>query len=82
MFNNFALLDLGTPELLLILLIVLVLFGGKKLPELSKSIGQSVKELKKGVSSATETRDEFKKQVGYTAAAIDGVKPVEHPHSS
>jgi sec-independent protein translocase protein TatA len=35
-------------ELAVVLIIVLVLFGGKKLPELSKSIGESVRELRKG----------------------------------
>ncbi len=35
-------------ELLIILVIVLVLFGGKKLPQLSRSIGQSIKELREG----------------------------------
>jgi len=47
--NNFAILDLSTTELLIILIIVLLLFGSKKLPELSKSIGESIKELKKGL---------------------------------
>lgn len=41
---------IGAPELIIILLIVLLLFGGKKLPELSRSIGQSMAELRKGVS--------------------------------
>jgi sec-independent protein translocase protein TatA len=50
MLSNFAFLDLGAPELIIILAIVLLLFGGKKLPELSRSIGESVKELRKGVS--------------------------------
>lgn len=35
-------------ELLIILVIILVLFGGKKLPELSRSIGESIKELRNG----------------------------------
>ncbi len=35
-------------ELAIVLVIVLVLFGGRKLPELSRSIGQSVREVKKG----------------------------------
>jgi sec-independent protein translocase protein TatA len=43
-------LDLGTPELILILAIVLLLFGGRKLPELSRSIGHSMRELRKGIS--------------------------------
>jgi TatA/E family protein of Tat protein translocase len=42
---------LGAEELLIILVIVLVLFGGKKLPELSRSIGQSIRELRKGLTS-------------------------------
>ena len=40
----------GMPELLIILVIVLLLFGAKKLPELSKSVGSSIKELRKGMS--------------------------------
>lgn len=36
-------------ELLIILLIVLVLFGAKRIPELARSIGTSVREVKKGV---------------------------------
>ena len=35
-------------ELLLILVIILVLFGGKKIPELSKGISQSIREIRKG----------------------------------
>jgi sec-independent protein translocase protein TatA len=35
-------------ELVVLLIIVLVLFGGKKLPELAKSIGESVREVRKG----------------------------------
>lgn len=49
MLSNVALLDLGTPELIIILLIVLLLFGSKKLPELSKSIGESIKTLRKSL---------------------------------
>jgi len=48
MFEHFALLDLGTPELIIILAILLLLFGGKKLPELSKSLADSIRELRKG----------------------------------
>ncbi len=39
---------LGMQELILILVIILLLFGGKKLPELARSIGQGVKEMRKG----------------------------------
>lgn len=47
---QFAILDLSTPDLLIILAVVLLLFGAKKLPELSKSLGQSARELRKGLS--------------------------------
>jgi sec-independent protein translocase protein TatA len=50
MFDTFGILDFSTPELMIILLIVLLLFGGKKLPELSRSIGKSMKELRGGLS--------------------------------
>jgi sec-independent protein translocase protein TatA len=51
MFTHFALLDMGAPELLIILAIVLLLFGGKKLPQLSRSVGESMRELRKGLNS-------------------------------
>ena len=38
---------LGVPELVIILIILLVLFGGAKLPSLAKGLGQSIKEFKK-----------------------------------
>ncbi len=41
---------IGAPELIIILVIILLLFGGKKLPELSKSVGESIKELRKGLT--------------------------------
>lgn len=38
--------NIGVPELVVILVILLLLFGAKKLPELARSIGSSAKELK------------------------------------
>jgi sec-independent protein translocase protein TatA len=42
---------LGAQELMLILLIALVLFGGSKIPDLGRSLGQAIREFKKGVES-------------------------------
>jgi TatA/E family protein of Tat protein translocase len=49
---------LGFQELLVILIIILVLFGGKKIPELSKSIGEAIRELRKGI--AGDGNEDFK----------------------
>ena len=43
---------LGTQELVIILVIVLILFGANRLPDLARSLGSSVKEFKKGVNEA------------------------------
>ncbi|MEY2880716.1 MAG: Sec-independent protein translocase protein TatA [Verrucomicrobiota bacterium] len=47
-------MGLGAPELILVLVILLVLFGGSKLPSLAKGLGQSVKEFKKASKEADE----------------------------
>ena len=57
---------LGYQELLIILVIVLVLFGANRLPELARSLGSSLKEFKKGVNEAKDEttparKDEEKK---------------------
>jgi sec-independent protein translocase protein TatA len=48
---------LGTQELMIILVIALVLFGGSKLPELARSLGKSMNEFKKGVAEGADDKD-------------------------
>lgn len=43
-------MGLGGPEILLIVLVVLLLFGGRKIPELMKGLGKGVKSFKDGVN--------------------------------
>lgn len=53
-----AIFNLGGGEIILILAIVLILFGAKKLPELARGLGQGIKEFKKATDSASMgTRD-------------------------
>ena len=68
MFNQLAILDFGAPELIIILAIVLLLFGSKKLPELSKSIGESMRELRKGVNGSLDDKTETAKTSDETNA--------------
>ncbi|SDC00028.1 MULTISPECIES: twin-arginine translocase TatA/TatE family subunit [unclassified Candidatus Frackibacter] len=45
---------LGVPELILILVIALVIFGPSKLPEIGQSVGKGIKEFKKATEDVTE----------------------------
>lgn len=51
-----AAFGIGGTELLIILAIILVLFGGAKLPSLAKGLGQSIKEFKKASKDDDETK--------------------------
>ena len=54
---------LGMQEILVIALIILLLFGGKKIPELMKGLGKGVKSFKEGRNEVTDiTKDEEKKE--------------------
>lgn len=60
-------MNLGLPEILLIALVVLLLFGGKKIPELMNGLGKGVKSFRDGVNGKeTETEE--------TKAADDSAK--------
>ncbi len=54
-------------ELLVILVIILVLFGAKKLPELARGIGQSVREIKNGFSGQVDEKPAAKDDKGGAA---------------
>ena len=50
--------NLGAPELLIVLLVVLVLFGGAKLPKLARSMGQAQSEFKRGLNDSGRKDDD------------------------
>lgn len=50
-------MNIGPTELIIVLVIVLVLFGGAKLPQLARSLGQAQKEFKKGLNDRDEDEE-------------------------
>ena len=58
-FQGITMFGLGTPEILLIAVVLVLLFGAKKIPELMRGLGSGVKEFKKS-SSLEDEKDEKK----------------------
>ncbi len=58
--SPFALFDVGGPEVLVIMFIVLLLFGGEKLPQFAKGLGKAIREFKK---AASNVEDEIKRAI-------------------
>jgi sec-independent protein translocase protein TatA len=64
----------GWPEIVFILVIVVLLFGAKKLPELARGLGQSLGEFKKA-------RDDFEREMHKSATDLEVKEPAEkEPH--
>ena len=68
MHNILFLQNLGAGEIIIIALVILLLFGGKKIPELMKGLGKGVKSFKEGM-------EDVEKEIGNLDADIK--KPVE-----
>lgn len=54
---------LGLPELIIILVILLLLFGATRLPKLARSLGESAGELRKGFEGGADKKDDRNKKV-------------------
>ena len=70
---------IGGWEMVLILAVVLVLFGAKKLPELAKGLGQGIKEFKK---ATREVQDEINSAIEDTPPQRRYIPPATEPHST
>jgi sec-independent protein translocase protein TatA len=62
-----ALFNLGGAEIVLILALVLILFGAKKLPELAKGLGHGIKEFKKATRDVNDEIQSAMDDTNYTA---------------
>ncbi|MBD1365583.1 twin-arginine translocase TatA/TatE family subunit [Mucilaginibacter sp. ZT4R22] len=56
-------MGLGAPEIILIIIAILILFGGKKIPELMKGLGKGVKEFKDAQNGENTTASEEKSKL-------------------
>ncbi len=65
---------IGPQELLLVLLIVIIIFGARKLPELGKSLGEGIKNFKKSVGGQDKDKDKEKDKE-------QGAPPDNKPHT-
>ena len=75
--NSFlALFNLGGGEIILILALILILFGARKLPELAKGLGQGIKEFKKATREVT---DELQSSVNDSHYSPPPPKRIEEP---
>ena len=53
-----AMFGLGTPELIIIAVVLVLLFGARRIPELGKSVGEGIRNFKKGLRAAEEEDEE------------------------
>jgi len=68
----FLLGPVGPQELLIILLIVVIIFGARKLPDLGKSLGEGIKNFKSSIGGKDKEKDKDKEQ---------GAPPDNKPHN-
>ncbi len=70
-----AIFGLGAPELIIIFAVLLLLFGGAKLPGLAKGLGQSIREFKKASSDTAKDDDDEDEDAGKKSAKKKEAKP-------
>ena len=69
--------NLGFMEILLILVVVLLLFGARRLPEIGASFGKSIKEFKKGISEVDRSIQEETRQSALPPRAAEPLRQDE-----
>ena len=67
--STMAFLSMGPAEWLIVLVIILILFGASRIPDIARSLGRSVSEFKKGMREGQDEDEATKKKAGEEAAA-------------
>ena len=77
---------IGVPELILILVVALIIFGPGKLPEVGKSLGKTIREFRKSsrdtLEDVTETVSEIKEEINDVKNTVSSFKSGENPKSA
>ena len=58
--------SLGVPELMIIFLIIIVLFGASRLPQIGKGLGEGISNFKKGMKAGNDNPDQLEEKSGPT----------------
>ena len=74
-------LGLGLPEVLIILVIVLVVFGPKRLPDLGRSLGSGMREFKDSITGGSKDDDDEPTKITASSKVKEPDEPVSRPHS-
>ncbi|HEV3057763.1 MAG TPA: TatA/E family twin arginine-targeting protein translocase [Vicinamibacterales bacterium] len=75
--------SLGMPELIVIFVIALIVFGPRKLPELGRSLGRGIAEFKKATNELQSTlEEEIKREETTAAAPAPQAQRPEHPEGA
>lgn len=53
-------MNFGTGEMIVVLVVIILLFGARKLPDLARSLGQSTREFRKGIEQGAKDDEEVK----------------------
>ena len=75
-------MPIGTPELIIVLVIALIIFGPKKLPQLGRSLGSGMREFKNSISGGSKDDDDDAAELGAgddKPAAATADKPAGEP---
>ena len=74
-------LGIGLPEILIILVIVLVIFGPKRLPDLGRSLGSGMREFKDSITGANKDDDDGPSRLTAAARSDEPDEAVSRPRS-
>ena len=70
-------MGIGFPELMIILVIIMIIFGAGKLPEIGSAFGNSIKNFKKSMKEAEEIQEATNLESTETSEGSDGSEPSE-----